>query len=150
MAPASCDRSRYAEIPREQFPRCILATSRPTRPPRHARDILARMLLLGCRACRATSPFSSPRSYAIGRPAVCCDAVLRPFVRVSCRSPASTSPTRTTCCGPPRENSRSILVRHVGHARFPRDMLATSSRGFYEDAIRGNCSHGISAVQRVS
>ena len=27
-------------------------------------------------ACRATSPFSLPRAYLIGRPAVCCGAVL--------------------------------------------------------------------------
>jgi len=31
---------------------------------------------------------------------------------------------------------RSIVVRHVRHARFPRDMLATSSRGCHEDATR--------------
>ena len=28
----------------------------------------------------------------------------------------------------------TILVRHVQHARFPRNMLATSSRGCHEDA----------------
>ena len=36
-----------------------------------------------------------------------------------------------------REDPRSILVRHVRHARFPRDMLATSSprchQGCYEE-----------------
>jgi len=46
---------------------------------------------------------------------------------------------------------RSILVRHVRHAaRFPRDMLATSSRGCHEDATRmqrGNCFRGISSLQ---
>ena len=31
---------------------------------------------------------------------------------------------------------RSILVRHVRHVRFPRDMLATSSKGCHEDATR--------------
>jgi len=51
---------------------------------------------------------------------------------VSCCYPKSTSPTRTTCCG----QVTSILVRHVRHARFPRDVLATSSRGFYDDAMR--------------
>jgi len=55
---------------------------------------------------------------------------LLPVVRVSCRSPNSTSPTRTTCCG----QVASILVRlHVRHARFPRDVLATPSRGCYEE-----------------
>jgi len=47
-----------------------------------------------------------------------------------CRSPKSTSTTRTTCCGhprgDPRADPRSILVRHVRHARFPRDLLASS------------------------
>ena len=41
-----------------------------------------------------------------------------------------------------RQHSRSILVRHVRHVRFPRDMLATSSRGRHEDAtrmLRENC-----------
>jgi len=34
----------------------------------------------------------------------------------------------------PREQfPRGILVRHVRHALFPRDMSATSSRGCYED-----------------
>ena len=39
---------------------------------RHAR-LLASMLqeCRTCRACRATSPFSLPRAYLIGRPAVC-------------------------------------------------------------------------------
>jgi len=68
-------------------------------------------------------------------------------VRLSCRPPNSTSPTRTTCCGHVsdtpdrldmlrRSESRylhSILVRH---ARFARHMFATSSshvlRGCHE------------------
>ena len=54
-------------------------------------------MLRGRRACRATSPFSLPRAYLIGRPAVCCGIWCCLFVRVSCRSPDSTSPTRTTC-----------------------------------------------------
>ena len=33
-------------------------------------------------------------------------------------------------------SSYSILVRHVRHARFPRNMLATSSRGCHQDATR--------------
>jgi len=63
-------------------------------------------------------------AYLINHPAVCCECY--PSVRVSCRSPNSTSPTRTTCSG----QVASILVRH---ARLPRDMLATSSRGRNED-----------------
>jgi len=55
--------------------------------------------LQGCRACRATLPVSLPRAYLIGRLAVCCGLLCCPFVRVSRRSPNSTSPTRTTCCG---------------------------------------------------
>ena len=31
---------------------------------------------------------------------------------------------------------RSILVGHIRHARFPREALATSSRGRHEDATR--------------
>ena len=41
-----------------------------------------------------------------------------------------------TCCRHPREDSRSILVRHVRHARFPRDMLVNVTRmlqGCYEE-----------------
>ena len=45
----------------------------------------------------------------------------------------STGPTRTICCGHTREDHSSILVRHVRHARFPSDMLATSSRVCYEE-----------------
>ena len=78
------------------------------------------------RACRATSLFSLPRGYLISRPAVCCRIQCRPFVRVSCRSRNSPSPTRTTC----RVQIANILVRH---ARFPRDLLATSSRGCREE-----------------
>ena len=48
----------------------------------------------------------------------------------------STSPTHTICCKHPRENTRSILVRYVRHARFPRDMLATFSRGCHDDTTR--------------
>jgi len=53
-----------------------------------------------------------------------------------CRSPKSTSPTRITCYGRPREDPRSILVRH---ARFPRDLVSVSdilsrmSRECYEE-----------------
>jgi len=58
-----------------------------------------------CRACRATFPSCLPRAYLIGRPAVLCC----PFVRASCRSPNSTSPTRTTCCEHPREDVTRTL-----------------------------------------
>ena len=54
----------------------------------------------------------------------------------SSRGSSLTRPTRTTCCG----HLRSILVRHVRHARFPRDLLATSSRGCHEDATRKTAS----------
>jgi len=79
-----------AEIPRQQFLRSIM-TSSPTRPT------------------LATFPFSLPRAYLIGRPAVCCVVYCCPFVRVLCRSPNSTSPTRTTCCGHPREYVTRML-----------------------------------------
>jgi len=54
-APAARRQPSQAEIPRQQFPRDILAHTP------HTRDIIARMLR-GCRACRATSPFSLPRA----------------------------------------------------------------------------------------
>jgi len=38
-----------------------------------------------------------------------------------------------------RQHPRSILIRQVRHARFPRDMLATSSLGCYTSMLRGNC-----------
>ena len=31
---------------------------------------------------------------------------------------------------------RSILVRHIRHAQFPRDLLVTSLRGCHEDVMR--------------
>jgi len=37
-----------------------------------------------------------------------------------------------------------ILVRHVRHARFPRDLLATSSRGCHEDATMKTASLNLS------
>jgi len=43
---------------------------------------------------------------------------------------------RVTSSWHPREDPRSILVRHVRHARFRRDLLATSSRGCHEDVTR--------------
>ena len=99
-----------------------------------------------CRACRggATSPFSLPRAYLIGRPVAWCGVQCCPFVRVSCRSPNSTSPTRATCCGHLPGDPCSILVRH---ARFPRDMLATSSRWCHEDVTRKKCFRGFYAYQ---
>jgi len=102
------------------------------------------------RACRVTYPSILPRAYRIGRPAVCCGVQCCRFVRVSRRSPNSTSPTRTTCRGRLREDPRSILVRH---ARFPRDMLATSSRERHVDAstmLRGNCFREIWALRRTN
>ena len=111
-------------------------------PCRHAQlatNILARMSVTSrvCRAYPATFPSSLLRACLIGRPAVCCGVVL-PVYRLSvcrCRFQKSTSTTRTTCCGHPREDPRSILVRHDRHARFPRDLL-TSSPGCHEDAAR--------------
>ena len=69
-------------------------------------------------ACRATSLFSLPRAYPIGRPAVRCGVVLPVCPRVSCRSPTSTGPTRTNCCGHPREDvTRKMLPWNVGSPR---------------------------------
>ena len=85
-----------------------------------------------CRACRATSPFSLPRAYLIGRPAVCCGVVLPVcpcVVSFSKFHEPDTHDLLRTC----RYHPRSILVRH---ARFPRDMLATSTRRCDEDASR--------------
>ena len=55
-----------------------------------------------------------------------------------CRSHFQKSKS-TTCYGHSHEDPCSILVRHVRHTRFRRDLLATSSWGCYED----NCCHGI-------
>ena len=95
-------------------------------------------------ACQTTSPCSLPRAYLIGWPVVCCNVQCCPFVRVSCRSPNSTSPTRTS-----RQHPSSILTQQVRHAWFPCDMLVTFQRGCHKDAARmqqGNCSRGISAL----
>jgi len=83
-------------------------------------------MLQGCRASRATYPFPRLHDWSAG--GLLPYSAAR-FVRVSCRSPNSMSPTRTTCCG----QVASILVQHVRHARLPRDMLATSSHTPRED-----------------
>jgi len=106
------------------FFRSIFVTSSPYRPT-SSRGCFGR---LPRSACHALTRLVDRRSATMK---CCC-----PFVRVSCRSPNSTSRTRTTCCGHPRQDPRSILVRHVRHAQFSRDMLATSSRGCHEDATR--------------
>jgi len=91
--------NRLALIPWEQFPRSILVTSSSTRQTssRGYYEDVARVGRLPRSACHALT--------ATGRPTVCCGVVL-PVGRVSCRSPNSTSPTRTTCCG----QIASILV----------------------------------------
>jgi len=78
-------------------------------------------------ACPATFPFSLPLAYLIGRPAVCCGVELPvcPYVGVVLQSPRARHAQLVT--DHPRKYPRSILVRHVRHARFPRDLLATSS-----------------------
>jgi len=50
--------------------------------------------------------------------------------------PRSILVTSSPTCLTFSRGSRGVLVRHVRHARFPRDMLATSSRGSHEDATR--------------
>jgi len=114
-----------AEIPREQFYRNILVAF-SWHPRRHARtpdtrDILAIIMLRGCRACRATSPFSLPHT---GWPAVLwCIIVLRLFV---CHV--------------------ILQISRARHARFVADILTRC----HEDAtmiLRGNCSRGISAYK---
>ena len=82
-------------------------------------------------------------AYLIGRPAVCCGVQCCPFVRVSCRSPNSTSPTRTTRCVQvaiassqhprPTRPTRPISSRHVS------DILAGMSRGCYEETASVEC-----------
>ena len=79
-------------------------------------------------ACRATSPFSLPRAYLIGRLSVCPCVVS--FSKL--HGPDMHDLTRTS-----REDPESILVRH---ARFPRDMLAICSRGSYEENAPWNFS----------
>jgi len=59
-----------------------------------------------------------------------CSAARLSVCRFVLQSPRA--PTHTTYCG----QVASILVRHVRHSRFPRDMLPTSSRGCHEDATR--------------
>jgi len=43
---------------------------------------------------------------------------------------------------------RSILVRHIRHAQFPRDLLATFSWGCHEDATRKTASWNLSLTTR--
>ena len=56
-----------------------------------------------CRACPATSPSSLPRAGGLLRWSAARLSVCR------CRSPKSTSTTRTTCCGHPREGVTRML-----------------------------------------
>jgi len=139
---------KIAEIPTEQFPRSIFADIPDTR------DILARMLrrCRACRECRATSPFSLPSAYLIGRPAVCCGVVLpvwpcvMSFSKVHERDMYDLLQTS-------RQHPLSILARHVRHRWFPCGMLTKSSRGCHGDAIRmlrGKCSRGISANRNTA
>jgi len=57
----------------------------------------------------------------------------RSAVRASCRSPDSTSPTRTTCCG----QVASILVATSSHTPdfLVTYVIATSSRGCYAETV---------------
>jgi len=112
----------------EQFPRSILVDVH-ARHARYSREDATRMSRV-CRACWATSLFSLPPAYLIGRPAVCCSVQCCPFVRVSCRSRNSTSPTHDAA-----------------------DKSLASSRRYDEDVTRmprGNCSRGISAKTVVT
>jgi len=94
----------------------VLVTSSPIRPTHRTSSPGCRE----CRACRATSPFSLPRAYLIGRPAVCCMRCSAARLSVCrCHSPNSTSPTRTTCCG------------------HSRDHVTTMTGGRW---LQGNCS----------
>ena len=63
-----------------------------------------------------------------------------PFVRVSCRSPNSTSPTRTTCCGHVSDTPDYLDMSRWSESRYhPRSILVT----FATRMLRGNCSRGI-------
>jgi len=101
----------------------LLASSwhlhRHARYARHPREDATRMARVS--GLSNNFLFSLRLAYLIGRPAVCCGVESCPLVRVLCRSPNSTSPTRTTCSGYPREDPCSILVRHVRRARMLRD-----------------------------
>ena len=101
------------------------ATGHPRRHARHSREDATRM-------SGVSDDFPVQLAtwlYLIGRPAVCCGVVLPvcPCV-VSFSKFHDARHARST-----REDHRSILVRHVRHARFRRDMLATSSRGWHEE-----------------
>jgi len=93
------------------------------------------------RACPATSQSRLPRAYQIGRPAVCCGVVLPvcPCVGVVLQSPRAHH-ARLVTDTVERSYPRSILLRHFRHARFRRDLLATSSRGCHGDATRKTAS----------
>jgi len=115
-----------AGIPWQHFPCSILVTSSPTRP---TRSISSRGSSRGCRAClacRATSPFSLPRAYLIGRPAICCGVyVVIPVCPCVVSFSNFHEPDTHDLLRTSRQHPRSI---HVRHTRFHRDMLATSSQ----------------------
>jgi len=86
----------------------LVSTRSATRAPqsyhRHVHVVVklqlhgSSFLVASYRACRATSPRSACHarlSESVGRRS----AAVYSAVRVSCRSPNTTSPTRATCCG---------------------------------------------------
>jgi len=124
----------YSLNSRAVYPRSILVTSSPTRPTR-AKSQKDATRMSGVWRSSVSGDFpvqlaTRVHNWSAGGLLRC--IVLPVCLCVSCRSPNSTSPTRTTCCG----QVANILVRHVRYARFPRDMLATSSRGCHKDATR--------------
>ena len=109
-----------AEIPREQFPRSILVASLWTRPIR-ATSSRRRYELSG-----VSGDFSvqlATRLPIIGRSTVCCSIVLPVCPCVVSFSKFCEYDTHNLL----RISIAINLVRHIRHARFPRDMLATSS-----------------------
>jgi len=79
---------------RKQFPRSILVTSSPSRPVSGVSGDLPVHL-----AARLPD-------WSIGGLLRC---IVLSLVRVSCRSPNTTNPTRTTCCGHPREDVTRMI-----------------------------------------
>jgi len=115
----------------------VIVDSLRVKPKFHGSNFL----VTSSRRCRATSPFSLPRAYLIGRPAVCCgvnSAARLSVCRVVLQIPRDRH-ARLVADGTSRQHlrpTRQISSWHVS------DTLART--------LRGNCSRRISAFRSAA
>jgi len=94
---------------------------------------------------RLPRPACHVLTYLTGRPAVCYGVQCCPSVRVSCRSPNSTSPTRANRGGHPREDHREDVTTRGCHDDATRKPFPWNS-GFSTPRARPLDQHRRGAV----